>query len=59
MRENDEPLILAGRLYFPISKARAHWRETRIGTLLGDESQAILDHAERIIAIRANYMKGE
>ena len=52
IRENDEPLVLAGCRYMPLSDARQHWLDTRDGTKLGDESQALLDHGERLIKIR-------
>jgi uncharacterized protein YjbI with pentapeptide repeats len=52
LREDDEPLVLAGCRYFPISKAREHWAKTRGGSQLGDESQALLDHGERLASIR-------
>ena len=52
LRENAEPMVLAGCRYMPLSHARRHWLETRGGTVLGNESQAMLDHGERIIAIR-------
>ena len=44
--------IIAGCRYFTIAEARAHWTETRGGTPLGDESLAIVDHLERMAAIR-------
>ena len=44
--------IIAGRRYFTIAEARAHWTATRGGTPLGDESLAIVDHLERMAAIR-------
>lgn len=52
IRENDEPLVLAGCRYMPFSDARQHWLATRDGTKLGDESQALLDHGERLLKIR-------
>jgi uncharacterized protein YjbI with pentapeptide repeats len=52
LREDDEPLVLAGCRYFPISEAREHWAKKRGGTQLGDESQALLDHGERMASIR-------
>ena len=58
LRGNGEPLVLAGCRYFPISVAREHWEETRGGTQLGDESQALLDHGERMMSIR-NAKQGE
>jgi uncharacterized protein YjbI with pentapeptide repeats len=52
LREDDEPLVLAGCRYFRLSKAREHWAKTRGGSQLGDESQALLDHGERLASIR-------
>jgi uncharacterized protein YjbI with pentapeptide repeats len=48
----DQPMLIAGCRYFTIAKARAHWDKTRPrGQRLGDESHAMLDHAERMLAI--------
>jgi len=58
-RKGDEPLVLAGCRYFPISEARRHWEETRGGTQLGDESQALLDHGERMVSIRQRKEKSD
>jgi uncharacterized protein YjbI with pentapeptide repeats len=52
LRDDDEPLVLAGCRYMPLSEARQHWLDTRAETQLGDESQALLDHGERLIEIR-------
>ena len=40
--------IIAGCRYFTIDEAREHWRRTRGGTPLGEESLAIVDHLERM-----------
>ena len=40
------------RFFTSFEAAREHWRTTRGGTQLGDESLAIVDHLERIAAIR-------
>lgn len=53
LRYDGEPWVLAGCRYFPLPLAREHWDETRFaGTPLGDETRAILDHGERLMAIR-------
>ena len=44
--------INAGCHDFEITKARAHWLETRKDTPLGDETMCILDHIEAIARIR-------
>lgn len=51
-REGLEPLVLAGCRYMPLSEARRHWLSKRGGTRLGDESQVMLDHGERLLKIR-------
>lgn len=45
-------MITAGCRYFTIDQAREHWTSTRAGTLLGEESLAMLDHLERMARIR-------
>ena len=53
LRDNDEPIVLAGCRYLPLSEARKHWDKTRPpGTPLGDETRLILDHGERLAALR-------
>jgi uncharacterized protein YjbI with pentapeptide repeats len=48
----DQPMLIAGCRYFTLSEARAHWDKTRPkGQRLGDESRAMLDHGERMLAI--------
>ena len=48
----DQPMLLAGCRYFTLSEARAHWDKTRPkGQRLGDESRAMLDHGDRMLAI--------
>ena len=49
---NGALTILAGCRYLPIQDARDHWTKTRGSTPLGDETTAILDHIERVAAIR-------
>ena len=44
--------ILAGCRYFNITDAAKHWRDTRNGTLLGDESQQLLKNARSLVKIR-------
>ena len=51
LREGMEPLVVAGCRYFSLSEARTHWLESRGGTPLGDESQAMLDHGKRLLKI--------
>ena len=51
-REDDGAVMLrAGCRYFSLADARAHWTATRGGTPLGDESLALVDHAERMAKI--------
>lgn len=45
---DDGPWISVGCRYFSLADARKHWTETRGGTPLGDETNLMLDHAERI-----------
>ena len=48
----DQPMLIAGCRYFTLPEARAHWDKNRPeGQRLGDESRAMLDHAERMLAI--------
>lgn len=44
-------MILAGCRYFTIEAAREHWKY-RDGTPLGAETTCILDHIEKVAAIR-------
>ena len=44
--------IAAGCRYFTIEEARQHWRATRGGTKLGDESLALIDHLERMAKLQ-------
>lgn len=46
--------IKAGCRNFTVAEARTHWQSTRGGTQLGSESLGIVDHAERIAAIRGH-----
>ena len=45
-------MISAGCRYLAIADARKHWTATRGGTTLGDETQIILDHIERVAVVR-------
>ena len=45
-------MISAGCRYFTLPDARSHWSSSRGGTALGDETQAILDHIERVANVR-------
>ena len=48
----DQPMLIAGCRYITLVEARAHWAKTRPeGQRLGDESRALLDHGERMMAI--------
>jgi uncharacterized protein YjbI with pentapeptide repeats len=48
----DQPMLIAGCRYFTLPEARAHWDKNRPeGQRLGDESRAMLDNAERMLAI--------
>lgn len=40
----DGPRIIAGCRYFTFAEASMHWKSTRAGTRLGDESLAIVKH---------------
>lgn len=51
MRDGDL-WVLAGCRYFTISEAHQHWRRSRAGTPLGEETFAILDYLERVARIR-------
>jgi len=44
--------IRAGCCNFTIHEARDHWRKTRAGTPLGEETFVILDHIELVAKIR-------
>jgi hypothetical protein len=43
--------VIAGCRYFTMEEAREHWRKTRGGTSLGDETFAILDCLEKLAEI--------
>lgn len=47
----DGPRIMAGCRYFTFKEAKAHWKETRGGTPLGDETMSILKHLETMAKI--------
>jgi hypothetical protein len=51
--------IKAGCRWFTLTEAREHWTTTRVGTRLGDESLAIVDHLERMHAIATCYTATE
>ena len=57
--KDGETWIKAGCRYFSATDARKHWSDTRGGTALGDESQAMIDHAERMVAIRGLMEKSK
>jgi len=40
------------RVFVSLEEAREHWRTTRAGTKLGDESLLILDQIEALAALR-------
>ena len=40
------------RVFISLEEAREHWRATRGGTRLGDESLLILDQIEALAALR-------
>ena len=42
----EGPRIIAGCRYFTFKEGRAHWKATRGGTKLGDESLALVKHLE-------------
>jgi hypothetical protein len=44
--------IKAGCRYFSITDAARHWRNTRAGTQLGEESQQLLRNARALVKIR-------
>ena len=46
------PEVLAGCRRFTLAQARAHWAASRGDTQLGLESQALVDHLERLAVIR-------
>jgi len=49
---NDEIWIKAGCRYFAVKDAKAHWKSTRAGTPLGDESLQLLKNAKALVKIR-------
>ena len=52
IKEGDGVLrVNAGCRRFTIANGRDHWERTRGGTRLGHESQALLDHLERMASI--------
>ena len=51
-RYGDSVRLFAGCHTFTLAEAREFWTRTRGGTPLGDESQALVDHIERIARIR-------
>lgn len=52
------PKVSAGCRLFTLSEARDHWTRSRGGTLLGDETMAILDHLERVGRMRGIVTEG-
>jgi len=48
----DKIWIIAGCRYFNITDAAKHWKVTRDGTQLGNESQQILKNARALVKIR-------
>ena len=52
--KNNILRIIAGCRYFTIEEARSHWTNTRMGTQLGEESLAIVDHLEKMAKIVYN-----
>jgi hypothetical protein len=44
--------VKAGCRNFSVDKARQHWRDTRGGTHLGDESQALIEHMLNLARMR-------
>ena len=50
--KNDEIWIIAGYRYFSIKDAANHWKGTRGGTQLGDESLQLLKNARALVKIR-------
>ncbi|AEI71017.1 hypothetical protein, partial [EBPR siphovirus 2] len=55
--KDGSPIITAGcRFFDSFAAARKHWRDTRGGTPLGDESLAILDYFERLTTIRPDLV---
>jgi hypothetical protein len=42
------PMVAAGCHYFTFPDAREHWKATRGGTQLGDESLQLLEHLEKM-----------
>lgn len=44
--------VKAGCRNFTLAEARTHWQNTRAGTLLGDETLAILDHMLTLAKLR-------
>ena len=49
---DTEPMVKAGCRYFSLEAAQAHWKGTRGGTKLGDETFAIIEGLVSIAKIR-------
>jgi hypothetical protein len=49
---DDVPRIIAGRRYFTIAEARAHWTKRPGEKALREESIALVDHLERMATIQ-------
>lgn len=49
---DQEPMIRAGCRCFSVPEARAHWRVTRGGTPLGEETEAIIDILVQLARVR-------
>jgi len=56
LTNDSEPMVKAGCRYFTMAEARQHWtktrRETKLETMRGDETFAILDFLERVALLR-------
>ena len=49
---DSQPMIKAGCRHFTLPEAWKHWRATRSGTPLGEETFAILEYLEKVARIQ-------
>jgi hypothetical protein len=49
---DKEPIVRAGCRRFTVAQAQAHWKETRGGTPLGDETEIILRYLVALAVVR-------
>jgi uncharacterized protein YjbI with pentapeptide repeats len=54
---DSQPMIKAGCRHFTLPEAWKHWRATRSGTPLGEETFAILEYLEKVARIQGRILK--